>query len=208
MLRLRILSLLLPACLLAAPAQPPARHQPVIVCFGDSLTAGYGAPQGQSYPDFLESDLIEQGLHTRIVNRGVSGATSKDALGQLPDVLALHPDIAVVEFGANDGLRGAPASLIAANMSTIIEALQRAHVRVILAGIYMPPNYGPDYVRQFDAIYPALARKYKVPLLPFLLKDVYGVPGMMSGDGIHPNGEGYQVVARNVLSVLLPLLHK
>jgi acyl-CoA thioesterase-1 len=180
----------------------------VIVCFGDSLTAGYGAPAGQSYPDFLESDLIEQGLHTRVLNRGVSGATSKDALSQLPAVLALHPDVAVVEFGANDGLRGAPASLIRANLETILQALQQAHVRVMLAGIAMPPNYGPDYVQQFDAIYPALARKYKVPLMPFILKDVYGVPGLMSGDGIHPNGEGYQVIARNVMPVLLPLIKK
>lgn len=193
---------------LPAIAQSPARHQQVIVCFGDSLTAGYGAPAGQSYPDFLESDLIEQGLHLRILNRGVTGATSKDALSQLPAVLALHPDIAVVEFGANDGLRGAPASLIQANLETILKALQQAHVRVMLAGIYMPPNYGPDYVQQFNAIYPALARKYKVPLMPFILKDVYGMPALMSGDGIHPNGEGYQVIARNVMQVLLPLIRK
>jgi acyl-CoA thioesterase-1 len=210
MLRTWLLSLLLPAWLVAAPlaGQSPDRRQPVIVCFGDSLTAGYGAPPGQSYPDFLESELIEHGLHPRVVNRGVSGATTKDGLSQLPSVLALHPDIAVVEFGANDGLRGAPVTLITANLDTIIEALQRAHVRVMLAGILMPPNYGPEYVQQFDAIYPALARKYKVPLLPFILKDVYGVPGLMSGDNTHPNGEGYQVVARNVLPVLLPLIKK
>ncbi len=203
MLRTLLLSLLV-----AVPtvAQSPARRQQIIVCFGDSLTAGYGAPAGQSYPDFLESDLIEQGLHPRILNRGVSGATSKDALDQLPAVLALHPNIAVVEFGANDGLRGAPASLIQANLGTIIQALQQAHVRVILTGIYMPPNYGPDYVQQFNAIYPALARKYKVLLMPFILKDVYGVPGLMSGDGIHPNGEGYQVIARNIMQLLLPFI--
>jgi len=205
-----MLRTLLLSFLVAAPslAQMPSRHQQVIVCFGDSLTAGYGAPAGQSYPDFLESDLNEQGLHPRIVNRGITGATSKDALGQLPSILALHPDIAVVEFGANDGLRGAPASLIQANLETIIQALQQAHVRVMLAGIFMPPNYGPDYVRQFDAIYPTLARKYKVPLMPFILKDVYGISSLMSGDGIHPNSEGYQIIARNVMPVLLPLIRK
>ena len=180
----------------------------MIVCFGDSLTSGYGAAGGQSYPDFLESDLIEQGIHPRMVNAGVTGATSKDGLDRVASVLARHPDVVVLEFGANDGLRGAPVSTISANLSNIIEALQRARVRVMLAGIYMPPNYGPEYVQQFNAIYPALARRYKVPLLPFILQDVYGVPGMMSGDGIHPNGEGYQIVARNVLGVLLPLVKK
>ncbi len=206
MLSTLLFALLIPVALPAAPA-PPA-HRQVVVCFGDSLTAGYGAPQGQSYPDYLESDLIEHGLHPKIINAGVSGATTKDGLSQLRTVVAMHPDIAIVEFGANDGLRGAPVPLIVANLGTIIDTLQQAHIRVLLAGIYMPPNYGPDYVQQFDAIYPALARKYKVPLLPFLLKDVYGVPGMMSGDNAHPNGEGYQVVARNVLSVLLPMLKK
>lgn len=207
MLRILLLSLLLPATLAAAPAQTTSRQQ-VLVCFGDSLTAGYGAAQGQSYPDYLESYLIEQGLHLRIVNAGVSGATSKDAVSQLPSVLARHPDVAIVEFGANDGLRGTPVNLITANLDTIIQSLQRAHVRVMLAGIYMPPNYGPEYMQQFNAIYPALARKYKVPLLPFILKDVYGVPGLMSGDNVHPNGQGYQIVARNILAVLLPLVKK
>jgi len=197
--------MLLSACLFA---QPAARHTPVVVCFGDSLTAGYGAPTGQSYPDFLESDLEEHGLHPRIINRGVSGATTKDALAQLPAVLALHPDIAIVEYGANDGLRGAPVNSIVQNLETIISTLEQAHIRVMLAGIYMPPNYGPEYVNQFDAIYPDLAHKYKLPLLPFVLKDVYGVPGLMSADGIHPDAEGYQVVAKNVLTVLLPMLTK
>ncbi len=211
MLRRSLLSLLLPLLTLSAgraDAQVPATHRQVIVCFGDSLTAGYGAVPGQSYPDFLESDLIEQGVHLRILNRGVSGATSKDALDQMAAVLALHPDLAIVEFGANDGLRGFPVKLITANLQTIITSLQQAHIRVLLVGIQMPPNFGPEYVSQFDAMYPALARKYKVPLLPFILKDVYNVPGLMSEDRIHPNGEGYQIVARNVLAVLMPMLRK
>ncbi|HEY0785943.1 MAG TPA: arylesterase [Acidobacteriaceae bacterium] len=201
-----LLALLLPFTLSLGLAQSP--HQTRILCFGDSLTYGYGAPYGQSYPDFLQTDLLQQGIQARILKQGMSGATTKDALGRLPAVVAMHPDVAVVEFGANDGLRGMPVSITAAQLGTIIETLQRAHVRVLLAGILMPPNLGPDYVQQFDAMYPALARKYKVPLLPFILQDVYGVPGLMSGDGIHPNGEGYQVVARNLLPALLPLLRK
>ena len=210
MLRILFFSLLLPVGLFAtrAIAEPPAAHEKVVVCFGDSLTAGYGAPPGQGYPNFLESDLIEKGLHPRIVNEGESGATTKDALVRLPAIVAMHPDIAILEFGANDGLRGAPVSGISANLGVIIETLEAAHVRVLLAGIYLPPNYGPEYVQQFDAVYPALARKYKLPLIPFLLKDVYGVPGLMSNDSVHPNGEGYQVVARTVMAGLLPMLKK
>ena len=206
-LLLCLLAALAPLGSLAGPVGSSA-NPPTIVCFGDSLTAGYGAPQGQGYPEYLESDLIEKGLHYRIVNAGVDGNTSKDGVDRLASVLAMHPQIVVLEFGANDGLRGAPVPLIVANLSRIIEALQAAHIRVLLVGVYMPPNYGQDYVKQFDAIYPALARKYRLPLMPFILKDVYGVPGMMSQDGIHPNGDGYQVIAKNVLPVLMPLLGK
>ncbi len=198
--------LLLAAGAPGALTQAPKRQ--TLVCFGDSLTAGYGAPSGQSYPDYLESYLIEQGLRPRVVNAGVSGDTTKDGLSRLPSVLALRPDVVVLELGANDGLRGTPPSVITTNLSTIIEALQKVHARVVLAGMYMPPNYGPDYVKPFQAIYPALAHKYRLPLLPFILAGVYSVPGMMSGDGVHPNGQGYQIVARSVLPFVTPLLHK
>jgi len=203
MVRLSQLTLLLALLFpLGAIGQAPGSRQQSIVCFGDSLTYGYGAPYGESYPDFLQTDLTRQGLTAHILKAGMNGATTKDALERLPSVVAMHPDIAVVEFGANDGLRGMPVAIIAAQLSTVIETLQKAHVRVVLLGIRMPPNLGADYVGQFHAMYPALAAKYKVPLLPFLLQDVYGVPGLMSGDGVHPNGEGYRVIAKNVLPLL------
>jgi acyl-CoA thioesterase-1 len=196
--------------LAGAAVSPGAQtaHQATIVCFGDSLTAGHGAMAGQSYPMYLERDLAQQGLRPRVINAGVDGDTAKDGLERLPSVLAMHPDVVVLEFGANDGLRGMPVPTTEAELSSMIDRLQKAHVRVMLAGMYMPPNYGPDYVKQFDAMYPELARRYKVPLLPFLLQDVYGVEGKMSDDGIHPNGEGYQIVAHHILPVLLPLLSK
>ncbi len=207
MARLFMLMLLLPALsTYSAPGQNQRTEK--VVFFGDSLTAGYGAAQGQSFPDYLKADLASMGLHPQIVNAGVSGATTKDGLEQLPSVLAMHPSIVVLELGANDGLRGAPPQTITANLSSIIEGLLQAHARVVLVGIEMPPNYGPDYLKQFDGIYPALAHKYKLPLVPFILKDVYDKPALMSPDNIHPNGAGYRVVARTVLATLLPLLKK
>ncbi len=182
--------------------------RPVIVCFGDSLTAGYGAPSGQSYPDYLQADLDRLGYHYRVVNEGVSGNTPKDGVERLPEVLALHPAIAVVEFGGNDGLRGLPISESRSNLDEIVKKLKVAGARVAIAGITLPPNYGADYVRQFDDTYVVLAKKYRTPILPFLLNNVYGVSGMMQQDSIHATGKGNRVVAENVLKLIQPLLKK
>lgn len=181
---------------------------PTIVCFGDSLTAGQGAAPGAAYPDALRQDLARAGYHVTVLNQGVSGDTTKDGKARLRAVVAAHPGIVLLEFGANDGLRGQPVPGIERNLSDIIEALQRAHIRVLLLGMELPPNLGPDYVGQFDGIYPALAARYKLSLVPFLLKDVYGNDDLMSQDYIHPNGAGYQKVAANVQTYLLPLLKK
>ena len=182
--------------------------RPVIVCFGDSLTAGYGAPSGQSYPDYLQADLDRLGYHYRVANEGVSGNTTKDGVERLPEVLGLHPAIAVVEFGGNDGLRGLPISESRRNLDEIVKRLKAAGAQVVIAGITLPPNYGPDYVRQFDDSYVVLAKKYRTPMLPFLLKNVYGVPGMMQQDNIHATGKGNKIVAENVLKLIHPLLEK
>ena len=182
--------------------------RPVIVCFGDSLTAGYGAPSDQSYPDYLQADLDRLGYHYRVENEGVSGNTTKDGVERLPEVLALHPAIAVVEFGGNDGLRGLPISESRMNLDEIVKRLKAAGAQVVITGITLPPNYGPDYVRQFDDSYVVLAKKYRTPMLPFLLKNVYGVPGMMQQDNIHATGKGNKVVAKNVLKLIHPLLKK
>jgi acyl-CoA thioesterase-1 len=202
------------ACLLlaiSASAQPksqPADHRPILVCFGDSLTAGAGVDPGQSYPDYLQTLLDQRHIRYRVDNQGVSGNTTKDGVQRLPEILALHPAVVVVEFGGNDGLRGLPIADTRANLDRIVATLQRAGIRVALAGITLPPDYGPDYIRQFNQTYTLLARKYRVPMLPFLLKDVYGVPGMMQRDRTHATARGNQVVARNVLALVLPLLKK
>jgi acyl-CoA thioesterase-1 len=182
--------------------------RPLLVCFGDSLTAGLGTDPGQSYPDYLQTDLDHLHYRYRVDNEGVSGNTTKDGVERLPDILDLHPAVVVVEFGGNDGLRGLPIAESRANLDQIIGTLKRAGIRVALAGITLPPDYGADYVRQFDQTYTLLAAKYRVPMLPFLLKNVYGVPGMMQHDDIHATARGNQVVARNVIPIVLPLLRK
>jgi len=182
--------------------------EPVIVCFGDSLTAGYGADPGQSYPDYLQKLLDARGYHYRVVNKGISGDTSKDGVSRLNDVLAAHPQIAVVEFGGNDGLRGLPATATRENLNKIVETLQGAGVKVALAGITLPPDYGPDYIKQINDTYTLAARRFKVPLLPFLLIHVYNIPGGLQQDGIHATAKGNVIVAEDVFTLIKPLLKK
>ena len=194
----------------AAPAKADAGPdlRPLVVCFGDSLTAGYGADPGQSYPDFLQKDLDRDGYHYRVVNEGISGNTTKDGVDRLAGIVKMKPAVVVLEFGGNDGLRGLKVQTTRNNLATMIEGLQKAGIKVVIAGITLPPDYGPDYVNAFTANYPALGNKYQVPLLPFLLKDVYGVDGMMQADKTHATDQGNEVVARNVLPLVEALLRR
>jgi acyl-CoA thioesterase-1 len=186
----------------------PLDTRPIVACFGDSLTAGFGADDGQSYPDFLQKDLDAGGYRYRVVNEGISGNTTKDGVDRLTEVIALHPAVVVLEFGGNDGLRGLQVETTRANLAHMIEALKTAGAKVVLAGITLPPDYGPDYVAAFTANYPTLAKKYSLPLLPFLLDHVYGVPGLMQADNTHATDRGNEIVARNVLPLVEPLLKK
>jgi acyl-CoA thioesterase-1 len=181
--------------------------RPVIVAFGDSLTAGFGADPGKSFPDFLQKDLDQAGLHWRVVNAGVSGNTTSDGVTRLPEVLAYKPRVTIVEFGGNDGLRGLPIATTSANLGQIVRTLRDAGSAVLLAGMTLPPNYGPDYIGPFQQVYKDLADKYKVPRIPFLLDAVAIHPDLMQRDGIHPTAEGNQIVARTVMRYLKPLLH-
>lgn len=194
-----------------APAlQPeePADARPLIVCFGDSLTAGFGTDPGQAYPDYLQQRLDAAGFHYHVVNAGVSGNTTKDGVERLPHIVSRHPKIVVLEFGGNDGLRGLPLEATQQNMATMIEGLQNGGATVVLAGITLPPDYGPDYIHRFNAMYPALAKKYDVRLLPFLLDKVWGVPGDMQADSTHATAQGNKQVAANVQGLIQPLLAK
>jgi len=187
-----------------APAEAKADNRPVIVAFGDSLTAGFGAEPGYSYPDFLQKDLDRQGSRWRVVNAGVSGDTTTDGVNRLPEVLAYKPLIVILEFGGNDGLRGLPLPTTRANLEQMIKALQDADVRIIMAGMTLPPNYGPDYIWGFEVIYRELAAKYKLTLIPFLLEGVALHKDLMQRDGIHPTAQGNEIVARTVLKYIVP----
>lgn len=191
-----------------AASASDADKRPLIVCFGDSLTAGYGTEPGQSYPDYLQADLDSQGYKYRVVNEGVSGNTTKDGINRLPGILAMKAAVVLVEFGGNDGLRGLPIEDSRTNLDTMVSKLTASGSKVVLLGITLPRNYGATYIQQFDATYPLIAKKYSVPLLPFLLNHVYGLPGMMQADETHATAAGNKIVADNVLPLITPLLKK
>ena len=180
----------------------------MIVCFGDSLTAGLGIESTASYPADLQRLLDAAGYRYRVVNEGVSGDTTKDGLERIDRVLAHKPQIVVLEFGGNDGLRGLPVSMAQQNIATMIERLQRSGVKIALAGISLPPQYGPDYIAHFNSMYPTLAKQFHLPLLPFLLQNVYGVDGDIQADGVHPTAQGAKQVAANVQKLIQPMLKK
>jgi acyl-CoA thioesterase-1 len=187
----------------AAPSS--GAHRPVIVAFGDSLTAGVN---GRSYPYDLQILLNKYGYRYRVENRGVAGDTTTDGLARLPDVIAKRPALVLLEFGGNDGLRGVPVAEIRDNLEKMIQSLKAAHIPVVLLGITLPPNYGPDYVKPFTAIYPQLASKYHLHFMPFLLEDVYKNPKLLPPCSIHPSGAGNKVVAKDVFRLIRPLLKK
>lgn len=190
----------LPATLHAADARR------VIVAFGDSLSAGYGLPPGESFPDSLQKTLDQRGLHFRVVNQGLSGDTTSGGAARVKQALQLKPAIVIVELGANDGLRGLPLTATRANLAAIIDQFQKSGARVLLAGITLPRNYGPDYIQAFEKIYSDLARQKHVALIPFLLEGVATNPKLMQPDGLHPTAEGARRVAATVLKYLTPLL--
>ncbi|MFL6352498.1 MAG: arylesterase [Bryobacteraceae bacterium] len=177
----------------------------MIVTFGDSLTEGVA---GRSYPDYLQDLLDQNGYNYRIDNQGVSGDTSSDGLARIANVIAVRPALVILEFGGNDGLRGLPVESTRKNIEEMISRLQQAKIPLVLAGITLPPNYGPDYVKPFTAMFSDLAKEYRLKLLPFLLVHVYQNPGMMQPDGIHPNGSGNEVIAKDVFNLIKPLLRR
>lgn len=185
--------------------------RPVLVAFGDSLTAGFGVDRQYSYPAYLQSLLDSEGYRYRVVNAGISGDTTAGGLTRIANIVAMKPAIVVLELGGNDGLRGLTLKQTRQNLAEAIETLQAAGAKVALAGITLPRNYGPDYIRDFEAIYKDLAAKYKLPFLPFLLEGVAlnaKVANLMQADGIHARPEGNQIVAKNVFDVIKLLLTK
>jgi acyl-CoA thioesterase-1 len=185
-----------------------AVEQPLLVCYGDSITAGYGLETGQSYPDALQRDLDRRGYHYKVINQGTSGATTKDAAAGLHSILLLHPAVVIVEFGGNDGLRGLPLAVTRRNIDAVLTALENAHIKTMLAGITLPPNYGQEYILQFQQIFRDLAHKHHAAFVPMLYKDMIHIPGTIQPDGIHPTAKGSEIIARTLLPALVPLLRK
>jgi acyl-CoA thioesterase-1 len=181
---------------------------PKIVAFGDSLTAGFGVQPDEAYPAQLQRKLNEAGYRYRVVNAGVSGETTAGGLRRVDWVLKGRPTIVILELGANDGLRGFDPAQIRQNLEGIITKLQAAEVTVVLAGMKLPPNYGPEYTSRFAAIYPELARKYRLIYMPFFLDGVGGQQTWNQPDGIHPTVGGYRIIVDHLLPVLEPLLKK
>ena len=198
--------LLLAWGLLGAPAR--AADRPLLVCFGDSITAGYGLNPGQAYPDFLQKKLQSQGYLYTVRNEGTSGATSKDAVADLHLILELHPEIVIVEFGGNDGLRGLPLEQTQRNLDQVVTTLEAAHIKILLAGITLPPNYGSDYIHQFEQVFRDLVAKHHAAFVPMIYKDLIHVPGTIQEDGIHPTAKGSEILADTLLAGLKPILRK
>jgi acyl-CoA thioesterase I len=188
----------------ADPAAPPAR--PRIVALGDSLTAGYGLVETQSYPSLLQERVDADGYAFEVVNAGVSGDTSAGGLRRLDWALEGDVKVVIVALGANDGLRGLSVDEMKQNLTTIIEKARARHAVVILAGMEAPPNYGREYADAYRGAFRDVAAKQRVLFVPFLLDKVAGVSALNQADGIHPNAEGARIVADTVWSVLQPLL--
>ncbi len=184
----------------------PGDGAPLVVYLGDSLAAGLGLAEEEAFPALVEGLLRREGIVIRTVNAGVSGDTSAGGLSRLNWLLRQSPAVVVVELGANDGLRGLEPEMTEHNLRQIVEQCLAAGAGVLLVGMKVPPNYGGDYARRFEEVYPRLANELGVALMPFLLEDVAADPALNLGDGIHPNAAGQQRIAANIVPYLKEIL--
>ena len=199
-------ALVLSCVALLSVAAGEARGEGVVVALGDSLTAGLGVAADEAFPARLQARLRAEGYDYRVVNAGVSGDTTAGGLRRVDWALRAHPDVVIVALGANDGLRGHSPQAIRANLEEIVARLQASGARVLLVGMRLPPNYGAEYTKEFEAVFPAVARRAKIALMPFLLDGVAADPRLNQADGIHPTAAGQQMVADRLWPYLRPLL--
>lgn len=179
-----------------------------ILFFGDSLTAGYGLSPEEAFPAIAGKEFTKKGYKVKVVNAGLSGETSAGGLSRLDWILRQPVDVFVLELGANDGLRGLPLEQTRKNLQGIIDKMKTKYpnVKLVMAGMMVPPNMGKAYTDEFKEIYPQLAKKNNATLIPFLLEGVAGIEKLNQADGIHPNVEGHKIVAGTVVKVIEPLL--
>jgi acyl-CoA thioesterase I len=192
----------------AVPARAPAAaaHEPLILAFGDSLTAGFGLKARESFPAQLQVKLRQEGVKARVENGGNSGDTTADGLARTDWELAEKPDAVILELGANDMLRGLPPEVVRRNLEKIVEKVKASGARLLLAGMRSAPNWGKAYQREFDAIYPDLARRYHLMLYPFFLDGVALNPDLTQADGLHPNERGVAVIVVRIAPYVVRLL--
>lgn len=194
-----------------APAPEASANDPrrVIAVFGDSISAGYGLAAGQSFPDDLQRRLDSAGYSYRVANLGISGDTTEGGVSRVDSATALKPAIVILELGGNDGLRGMPLASTRANLDQMIRAFQASGAKIVLAGMTLPPNYGPDYIHGFEKIYKDLAAQYRLTLIPFLMSDIVTKDmRYIQPDGIHPTAQGAEIISGTVLKAVQPLLTK
>lgn len=178
-----------------------------IVGFGDSLMAGYQLPPDDAFPNKLQAALKAKGHDVDIANAGVSGDTTSGGLARLDWSVPDGTQLVILELGANDMLRGVAPDITEKNLDAMLTALKARNINVVLAGMYAAPNLGPDYQSAFDAIYPRLAQKHNVPLIPFFMEGVAATPSLQLEDGLHPNAEGVDKMVENALPVIEPLVN-
>ena len=181
-------------------------HAKTVLFLGDSLTEGYQLDKEDAFPYLIEQKLKPKHPDLKVINGGVSGATTASGLKRLNWYVKANPDIIVIALGSNDGLRGMNLKESEKNLSALIEKAQSKNIKVVLVGMKMPTNYGEPYRSQFEKLFPTLAKKYKLDLIPFLLEGIGGNPKLNLADGIHPNPEGHKIMAKTILNVLEPLL--
>jgi acyl-CoA thioesterase I len=200
--------IVLALCLLMDAGSRAAPEQRLILFLGDSITAGYGLDPAQAFPALIQEKINARHWNFRVVNAGQSGDTSAGGLGRMDWLLKNRIDVLVLELGANDGLRGLPADTTSKNLQAIIDLTKSKYpeVKVIVAGMKVPPNMGGDYGRKFEAVFIDLAKKNRAQLIPFILDGVGGVPKLNLADGMHPTARGHEIVAANVWKVLEPVL--
>jgi len=187
---------------------PQQQFQGTIIAVGDSLTAGLGVNESEAWPSLLEKELLKNGFNWQVINAGVSGETSSGSLARIKWILARKPDIVILETGANDGLRGIPTDVIAKNITEAVQMLQEQGTTVILAGMQIVQNLGPEYTENFAAIFPSVAKKTGCILIPFFLQGVAGEPSLNQEDTIHPNKNGHILIAKTVLPYALKAIQQ
>jgi acyl-CoA thioesterase-1 len=199
----QILKILLPGILCLLPAISSAQSN--ILVFGDSLSAGYGIPREAAWPSLLQAELQRTHPHYKVINASISGETSSGGVRRFPTTLKEHkPSIVIIELGANDGLRGTRLNLTETSLETLIKQAQAANAKVLLLGMQIPPNYGADYAKRFKSLYPKLAQRHAIALVPFMLNGV--AAEQFQADNLHPTAEAQPRILKTVLQQLKPML--